>query len=109
MGTSADLGRLVDEFYESSVTTCLEHVAKIQKEESGGSLLTALARFDEKTLDLLIRFTVQFGAYASDVASKVDGTLNAYGEDIVASAVKEFEEQLDSIERAIPKTAGDAK
>ena len=109
MGTSADLGRLVDEFYESSVTTCLEHVAKIQKEESGGSLLTALARFDEKTLDLLIRFTVQIGAYASDVASKVDGTLNAYGEDIVASAVKEFEEQLDSIEQSIPKTAGDAK
>jgi len=109
MGTSADLGRLVDEFYESSVTTCLEHVAKIQKEESGGSLLTALARFDEKTLDLLIRFTVQFGAYASDVASKVDGTLNAYGEDVVASAVEEFKEQLDSIEQSIPKTEGDVK
>ena len=109
VGSSADLGRLVDEFYESSVTLCLEHVAKIQKEESGGSLLTALARFDEKTLELLIRFTVQFGAYASDVVSKVDGILNAHGEDIVGSAVKEFEDQLDSIEQAIPKTTGDAK
>lgn len=109
MGSSADLGRLVDEFYESSVTACLEDVAKIQKEESGGSLLTALARFDEKTLELLIRFTVQFGAYASDVVAEVEGTLKTLGDDIIASAVKEFEEQLDSVEQSIPKGTGDAK
>ena len=109
MGSSADLARLVDEFDKSSVKACLEHVARIQKEESGGSLLTALAQFDEQTLYLLISFTDHFGAYASDIVSKIDGTLNTIGDDIIASAVKEFEEQLDSIEQSIPKTAGDAK
>ena len=109
VGSSADLGRLVDEFYEASVSTCLEQIVKIQKDESGGPLLSALARFDETTLELLIKFTVQFGAYATDVVSKIDGTLKTLGDDIVASAVKEFEEELDSIEQAIPKTTGDAK
>ena len=109
MGSSADLGRLVDEFDKSSIATCLEHVQKIQKDESGGALLSALARFDEQALELLIRFTVQFGAYATYVIDTVDGTLATLGDDIVPTAVKEFEAQLDSIEQSIPKTAGDAK
>ena len=100
---------MVDEFDKSSVATCLEHVQKIQKDESGGALLSALARFDEQALELLIRFTVQFGAYATYVIDTVDGTLATLGDDIVPTAVKEFEAQLDSIEQSIPKTAGDAK
>jgi len=106
VGSTADLSRLVESFRGAAVKTCLEHVTKIQAEADGGSLLSALAQFDDPTLSLLIDFTVQIGVYSADLISKSDGMLRVLGDDIVSSAVQDFEQRLDTIEIAILKPKG---
>ena len=59
MSSSAELGRLVESFRDAPVKTCLEHINKVKADESGGSLLSALAQFDDSALNLLVDFTVQ--------------------------------------------------